>query len=72
MGELDKLLKQYASRPTAAPPDNLEDRVWREIRLRQEQRLADSFVDWLAGRVWRARSVYACVISAVAMGVALA
>ena len=36
MSELDKLLKEYASRPTPPPQGNLEDDVWREIRIRRE------------------------------------
>jgi hypothetical protein len=72
MSELDKLLKEYASRPTPPPPSNLEDGVWREIRLRRERPVADSFFDGLAAHVWRTRVVSACVLAAVALGAGFA
>ena len=72
MSELDKLLKEYASRPTSLPPSNLEDAVWREIRLRRERPVRDSFFDWLAACVWRVHFASASVVAAVALGVGFA
>ena len=72
MSELDKLLKEYASRPTSPPPGNLEDDVWREIRLRRERPVRDSFFDWLAACVWRAHVASASVIAAVVLGAGFA
>ena len=72
MSELDKLLKEYASRPTSLPPSNLEDDVWREIRLRRERPVRDSFFDWLAACVWRAHVASASVIAAAVLGAGFA
>jgi hypothetical protein len=72
MSDLDKLLKEYASRPTPPPPSNLEDGVWREIRRRRERRFGDSFFEWLAAHVWGARAVSACVLSAIISGIGFA
>ena len=72
MSELDKLLKEYASRPPPLPPSNLEDDVWREIRLRRERPVRDSFFDWLAARVWRAHFASASVVAAVVLGTGFA
>jgi hypothetical protein len=72
MSELDKLLKQYASRPTPPPPGNLEDDVWREIRLRRNTPVPESLFDWLAASVWRAHVASASVIAAIVLGVGFA
>jgi len=72
MSELDKLLKEYASRPAQLPPSNLEDAVWREIRLRRETPVHESFFDWLAACVWRAHFASASVIAAIALGAGFA
>jgi hypothetical protein len=72
MSELDKLLKEYASRLTPLPPSNLEADVWREIRLRRERPVSDSFFDWLAARVWRAHFASASVVAAIALGAGFA
>jgi hypothetical protein len=72
MSELDKLLKEYASRPIPPPPGDLEDDVWREIRLRRERPVPNSFFDWLAACVWRAHVASASAIVAVVLGVGLA
>jgi hypothetical protein len=72
MSELDKLLKQYASRPTPPPPGNLEDDVWREIRLRRNTPVPESLFDRLAACVWRAHVAAASVIAAVVLGVGFA
>ena len=72
MSELDKLLKEYASRPTSLPPSNLEDDVWREIRLRRQRPVRDSFFDWLAACVWRGHVASASVIAAVVLGAGFA
>ena len=68
MNELDKLLKEYASSPTPLPPSNLEDDIWREIRLRREGPLRDSFFDWLAARLWNPHVAFASVVAAIALG----
>jgi hypothetical protein len=72
MSELDKLLNEYASRPTSLPPSNLEDDVWREIRLRRNTPVPESLFDWLAGCVWRAHVASASVIAAVVLGAGFA
>jgi hypothetical protein len=72
MSELDKLLKQYTSRPTPPPPGNLEDDVWREIRLRRNTPVPESLFDWLAACVWRAHVASASVIAAVVLGAGFA
>ena len=72
MSELDKLLKEYASRPIPPPPGDLEDDVWREIRLRRNTPVRDSFFDWLAACVWRAHVASASAIAAVVLGAGFA
>jgi hypothetical protein len=72
MSELDKLLKQYASRATPSPPHNLEDSVWREIRLRRETPLHISLFDRLAAGLWHKHFAYASAVAAVALGGGLA
>jgi hypothetical protein len=72
MSKLDNLLKEYASRPIPLPPSNLEDDVWREIRLRRERPVPDSFFDWLAACVWRVHFASASVVAAVALGAGFA
>ena len=49
--DLDDLLRSYADKPVPRLPGNLEDAVWREIRLRRETPTHDSFLDWLAAYV---------------------
>ena len=72
MSELDKLLKEYASRPNSPPPGNLEDDVWREIRLRRSTPVPESLFDWLAACVWRGHVASVSVIAAVVLGAGLA
>jgi hypothetical protein len=72
MSELDKLLNEYASRPSPPLPSNLDDDVWREIRLRRERPVRDSFFDWLAARVWRAHFASGSVVAAIALGAGFA
>jgi hypothetical protein len=72
MSELDKLLKEYASRPIPPPSGDLEEDVWREIRLRRNTPVSEPFFDWLAACVWRARVASASAIVAVALGAGLA
>jgi hypothetical protein len=72
MSELDKLLKEYASRPTPPPRGDLEDDVWREIRLRRNTPVCESFFDWMAACVWRAHVASASVVAAVVLGGGLA
>ena len=72
MSELDKLLKQYASRATPSPPRNLEDAVWREIRLRRETPVHVSFFDRLATSLWHKHFAYASAVVAVFLGAGLA
>ncbi|HEY5704822.1 MAG TPA: hypothetical protein VIS96_04540 [Terrimicrobiaceae bacterium] len=72
MSKLDELLKEYASRPIPLPPHNLEDDVWREIRLRRERPVPDSFFDSLAACVWRVHFASASVVAAVALGAGIA
>ena len=72
MSELDKLLSEYASRPTPPPQGNLEDDVWREIRIRRETAVRESFFDWLAAYVWRAHFASASVVAAIALGAGFA
>ena len=54
MSELDKLLKEYASRPIPLPPGDLEDDVWREIRLRRNTPVCEPFFDWIGSSGARA------------------
>ena len=72
MSKLDNLLKEYASRPIPLPPGNLEDAVWREIRLRRETPMNESFLDWLAACVWRGHFAAAFVVAAMALGAGFA
>lgn len=72
MSELDKLLREYASHPTPPPPSNLEDGVWREIRIRRNASVPESPFDWLAACVWRAHVASASIFAAVALGAGLA
>ena len=57
--DLDELLRSYADKPVPTLPSNLEDAVWREIRLRRETPVHESFLDWLAACVWREHSAAA-------------
>ena len=70
--DLDELLRSYADKPVPTPPGNLEDAVWREIRLRRETPVHESFVDRLAAFVWRGHSVAAFVVAAMALGAGFA
>ena len=72
MSELDKLLKEYASRATPSPPGNLEEAVWREIRLRHERPPPRSLFDRLAACLWHKHFAYASAVAAVALGAGLA
>jgi hypothetical protein len=72
MSELDKLLKQYASRSMPSPPQNLEDVVWREIRLRRQLPLPSSVFDRLAAFLWRKHFACASAAAALALGAGLA
>ena len=72
MSELDKLIKNYASRATPSPPGNLEEDVWREIRLRREASSRMSLLDRLAACLWQKHLAYASGVAAVALGVGLA
>jgi hypothetical protein len=72
MDELDKLLKAYASRATPSPPRNLEERVWRDIRLRHEVASHISLLDRLAACLWHKHFAYTSAVAAVALGVGLA
>jgi hypothetical protein len=72
MSKLDKLLKEYASRATPLPPGNLEEAVWREIRLRREASLNTSLFDRLAARLWHKHFACASAIAALALGAGLA
>ena len=54
--DLDELLRSYADKPVPTPPGNLEDAVWREIRLRRETPVRESFVE-LVGRLRLARAI---------------
>jgi anti-sigma-K factor RskA len=72
MSKLDKLLREYASQPTPPPPSNLEDGVWREIRIRRNALVPESLLDWLAACVWRAHVASASIVAAVALGVGMA
>lgn len=72
MNELDKLLKLWASRPTPTPPANLEDAVWRAIRLREQAPGRESFFDWLASCVWRWRFAAPSATAALLFGFGLA
>jgi len=66
--DLDELLRCYADKPVPTPPGDLEDAVWREIRLRRETPIRESFVDRLAACVWRGHSMAAFVVAAMALG----
>jgi hypothetical protein len=70
--DLDELLRSYADKPVPTPPGDLEDAVWREIRLRRETPVHESFVDRLAAFIWRGNSAAACVLAAVALGAGFA
>jgi anti-sigma-K factor RskA len=63
--DLDELLRSYADEPLPGLPGNLEDAVWREIRLRREKR---SSLDWLAACLWREHSAAAFVVAAMVFG----
>jgi hypothetical protein len=70
--DLDDLLRSYADKPVPRLPGNLEDAVWREIRLRRETPMHDSFLDWLAAYVWRGNSAAAFVVAAMVFGAGFA
>jgi hypothetical protein len=70
--DLDELLRSYADKPVPRLPRNLEDAVWREIGLRRERPVRDSFLDWLAAYVWRGNSAVAFVITAMVFGAGFA
>ena len=70
--DLDDLLRSYADKPVPRLPGNLEDAVWREIRLRRETPIRESFVDRLAACVWRGHSMAAFVVAAMALGAGFA
>ena len=69
--QLDQFLHQLATRPVPAVPANINDAVWREIRLRRETDAMPGFFDWLAGYVWRGPFALASMTAAVVLGVAL-
>ena len=70
--DLDELLRSYANKPVPTPPSNLEDAVWREIRLRRETSVREPLFDWLAAYVWRGHSAAVSVLAAVALGAGVA
>ena len=71
--DLDKLLRSYANKPVPTPPSNLEDAVWREIRLRrQTTSVREPLLDWLAACVWQGHSAAVSVLAAAALGAAVA
>ena len=70
--DLDELLRSYADKPAPTLPSNLEDAVWREIRLRRETPVQESFLDWLAACVWREHSAAAFVVAAMVFGAGFA
>ena len=70
--DLDELLRSYADKPVPTPPSNLEDAVWREIRLRSQTSGRDLLLHWLAAYVWRGHSPAVSVIAAVALGAGVA
>jgi hypothetical protein len=70
--DLDELLGSYANKPVPTPPSNLEDAVWREIRLRRETSVREPLLDWLAAYVWRGHSAAVSVLAAVALGAGFA
>ena len=70
--DLDDLLRSYADKPVPRLPGNLEDAVWREIRLRCETPMHESFLDWLAAYVWRGNSAAAFVVAAMVFGAGFA
>ena len=70
--DLDELLRSYADKPVPSLPGNLEDAVWREIRLRRERPVRKPFLDWLAACVWRGSSAAVSVLAAVALGAGVA
>ena len=66
--DLDELLRSYADKPVPRLPGNLEDSVWREIRLRRETPVHKSFLDRLAAYVWRGHCAAAFVVAAMLFG----
>ena len=70
--DLDDLLRSYADKPVPRLPGNLEDAVWREIRLRRETPVRESFVERLAACVWGGNSAAVSVLAAVALGAGFA
>jgi hypothetical protein len=70
--DLDELLRSYADKPLPRLPRNLEDAVWREIRLRRERPVRKPFLDWLAACVWRGSSAAVSMLAAVALGAGVA
>jgi hypothetical protein len=69
---VDELLKSYAEKPVPPLPSNFEDAVWREIRLRRQIPVHESFFNWLAACVWREHSAAAFVVAAMVFGAGLA
>ena len=70
--DLDDLLRSYADKPVPRLPGNLEDAVWREIRLRRQIPVHESFFNWLAACVWREHSAAAFVVAAMVFGAGFA
>jgi hypothetical protein len=70
--DLDELLRSYASKPVPSLPGNLENAVWREIRLRRERLVREPLLDWLAACVWRGNSAAVSVLAAAALGAGFA
>jgi len=70
--DLDELLRSYADKSVPALPSNLEDAVWRKIRLRRETPIHESFLDWLAAFIWREHTATAFVVAAMIFGAGLA
>jgi hypothetical protein len=70
--DLDELLRSYADKPVPRLPGNLEDAVWREIRLRRAKPVREPLLDWLAAFVFRGHSAAVSVLAAVALGAGVA
>jgi len=70
--DLDELLRSYADKPAPELPSGLQAAIWREIRLRRETSVHESFLDWLAACVWDRHFAAAFVAAAMIFGAGFA
>ena len=66
---LDDLLNQLRAKRLPPVPENLEDRVWREIRARKQSRRHFSFwLEDLAARIWTPKFAFGSLVAALVLG----